>query len=503
MSRPSPLRGRMGFGVLSFLCAALIGIAASICVARLYGIGVVGAYALALAPAGTLALVASVREQVALVLRLSGVSQPADARRLVAAMVFFSLGAGLVLGSVVVGIGAAVFAGPAARPHLIAPAAVLVASQVVFGAVSGALDAALSARRDARSLFRVRLWQELFYAALAVGSGLVMPNVWTLVGALVASRAIGVVHRIALAWPLLGRPSVADLRAGVRSVPEVGRVGLRVAPGALADGITASVGTWTLGAVGSLAALGAYSRAWGLGHRFRELPARLCEALLPSLVARRERGDHDGFRHVLATTLRLSAAGMLGVAAVGGGAAMGIMELFGPGFSAASGALVVILLVPALAGQSEAVGHALCATGRPVAVTAVAVSRTAAAAAGCVALVGPIGILGPPVALAGAYTLGLVVLHALIWRDAPRLIPLALAVGLAVSFAGAFAIARLVDTSVPGVAGLAAALAAGTAVYGAGLLATGTVDRGTRRRLADRIARLRPSPRAAAGGVGT
>jgi O-antigen/teichoic acid export membrane protein len=493
----------MGFGVLSFLCAALIGIAASICVARLYGIGVVGAYALALAPAGTLALVASVREQVALVLRLAGDSRPADARRLVAAMVFFSLAVGLVLGLIVVGIAAAVFAGPAARPDLIAPAAVLVASQVVFGAVSGALDAAFSARRDARSLFRVRLSQELFYAALAVGFGLLMPNVWTLVGALAASRATGVVHRIALSWPLLGRPTVTDLRAGVRCVPEVGGVGLRVAPGALADGIAASVGTWTLGALGSLAALGAYSRAWGLGHRFRELPARLCEALLPSLVARRERGDHDGFRHVLATTLRLSAAGMLGVAAVGGGAATGIMELFGPGFSAASGALVVILLVPALAGQSEGVGHALCATGRPVTVTVVAVGRTAVAAVGCLALVGPLGILGPPLALAGAYALGLVALHALIWRDAPALMPITLALGLAVSFAGSFAVARLLDTTMPGVGGLAAALAGGTAVYGAALLATGTIDRETRGRLWERLSRLRSSPRPVAGGVGT
>jgi O-antigen/teichoic acid export membrane protein len=289
----------------------------------------------------------------------------------------------------------------------------------------------------------------------------------------------------------------------MRRVPEVGGFGLRVSPGALADGIAASVGTWTLGAAGSLAALGAYSRAWGLGHRLRELPARLCEALFPSLVARYERGDRDGFRRALATTLRLSAAGMLCVAAVGGGAAAGIMELFGPGFSAASGALALILLVPALAGQSEALGHALCATGRPLPVTAVAVARTCVAAAGCVALVGPMGIMGPPLALVVAYALGLVTLHMLIWRDAPKLIPLGLALGLAASFAAAFAAARLVDATVPGVLGLAGALVAGVAVYGATLLGTGAVDRDTRRRLVERLALLHLTPRAAPGRVGT
>lgn len=503
LSRPSPLSGRLGFGVLSFLCAALIGIAASICVARLYGIAVVGAYALALAPAGTLALVASVREQVALVRQLSGASGSEDARGLVAAMVLFSLATGLVLGAVVVGIAAAVFTGPVGRPDLIAAAAVLVGSQVVLGAVAGALDAALSAHRDARALFRVRLWQELSYAALAVGGGFFAANVGTLVGALVVSRVLGVAYRIALVGPHLGRPAVRDIRPGVRRLPEVAGFGLRVAPGALADGIAASVGTWTLGAAGSLAALGAYSRAWGLGHRFRELPARLCEALFPSLVARHERGDREGFRRALATTLRLSAAGMLCVAAVGGGAASGIMDLFGPGFSVASGALALILLVPALAGQSEALGHALCATGRPLPVTVVAVARTGVAVAGCVALVGPLGIMGPPLALVVAYALGLVALHALIWRDAPGLIPVGLALGLVGSFAAAFTVARLVDTTVPGVLGLATALVAGVAAYGVTLLGTGAIDGDTRRRLAGRLGLLHRAPRAAAGGVGT
>jgi O-antigen/teichoic acid export membrane protein len=95
------------------------------------------------------------------------------------------------------------------------------------------------------------------------------------------------------------------------------------------------------------------------------------------------------------------------------------MELFGPGFAEGSDALVLILLLPVLAGQSEMVGHALCALGRPVPVTAVAIARTAAAAAGCVVLVGPLGILGPPVALVAAYALGLLVLVSLI-RDVAR-----------------------------------------------------------------------------------
>lgn len=489
----------MRFGVLSFGCAAVVGIAASICVARIYGIHVVGAYALALAPAGTLALVASVREQVALVRRLEGVDAAGEARGLVAAMVFFSLATGIVLGAAVVGIAAAVFAGPAGRPDLIAAAAVLVASQVVLGATSGALDALLSARRDARALFRVRLWQELWYAALAVGCGLVSANVWTLIGAFVASRATGVLHRVALAAPHLGRPRVGDVRSGLSGFSEVGGFGLRVAPGALADGIAASVGTWALGAAGSLSALGAYSRAWGLGHRFRELSARLCEALFPSLVSRRERGDRDGFQRALANALRLSAAGMLGVAAVGGGAAMGIMELFGPGFSAAGGALAVILLIPTLAGCSETLGHALCAVGRPTSVTVVAVARTGVAGAGCVSLIGPLGILGPPVALVAAYAAGLVALHLMVRPHATALLSPTFVLSLVVSYGVAFAAAHATDMVLSGVLGVAAALGAGVVAYGVTLSATGGVDAAVRRSLVARLRFPHRTPPAAAG----
>src|SRR3954468_18362095 len=57
----------VGYSALSFGSIALIGVVSSIVTARIYGVNVVGQYALAFAPAGALWFLSTVKEQVALV----------------------------------------------------------------------------------------------------------------------------------------------------------------------------------------------------------------------------------------------------------------------------------------------------------------------------------------------------------------------------------------------------------------------------------------------------
>ena len=86
--------------------------------------------------------------------------------------------------------------------------------------------------------------------------------------------------------------------------------------------------------------------------------------LFPTLVERNYQSDHEGFDRALVDSLRYTAVGLLLPAAAGAGAAYGIMDLFGPGFAAASVALAILLLMPALATMTAIQRHALFAVDR-------------------------------------------------------------------------------------------------------------------------------------------
>src|SRR4051812_23955385 len=77
-ARQSPTGGRRGtfthgvlFGALSFVVLAVIGVVNGILVARLYGIEVVGAYAVAYAPVAICAMLSTAQEQIGLVRQIA------------------------------------------------------------------------------------------------------------------------------------------------------------------------------------------------------------------------------------------------------------------------------------------------------------------------------------------------------------------------------------------------------------------------------------------------
>ena len=203
------------------------------------------------------------------------------------------------------------------------------------------------------------------------------------------------VHRLIVApkWIQWSVP-LSEIRSGFRVLPEILRFGLKVTPGSLATGISDQIGTWVLGAFGSLAAVGAWNRAWALSQRFVELNFRLAEMVFPTLVERHVGEDRTGFDRALMDSLRYIAGGMLLPAAAGGGAAAGVMELFGPGFSRASTALAIILVLPAIAAMSNIQVDALLAVGRPLATTGLSIARLAATVPLTVVLTLSMGVTG-------------------------------------------------------------------------------------------------------------
>lgn len=491
-------RKGLGYGALSSLTMVALGLVSSVVIARVYGVEEIGRYALALAPSLVLLYLSTAQEQAALVKALS-VLAPCDPRAtgLFAAVMAFSAGLTVVVALLIVPLAALVFHGPIDHPELLGPACALVVSHTLIANTGWNLDMVLSAYRAGRDLFWVRLNQTLGFVLLAVGAGLIWGSVWALVLATAGSGAVALVHRLLVVRGYL-RLSVprSVVREGFRELPGMIRFGVRLAPTGLAHGLTAQVGTWVLGAASSVATVGAYQRAWQLGNRLLETNSRLTEMLFPTLVERREGGDRHGFDRALVDTVRYAAAALLLLASVGGGAAFGVMELFGPGFRRAGDALAILLLVPALAAAANAHGQALIANDRPLTTTAVALGQLLVTVALTLVLVPALGMSGAALAWTGAYLPAVAVLATLTRRHLSRplreLWPARQLAVLALAFAAGFAAARYVEGEIDSIAGLPIALAAGSLAYGVAFAVSGGVTDRDRRRLAELWTRLRP-----------
>jgi O-antigen/teichoic acid export membrane protein len=164
-------------------------------------------------------------------------------------------------------------------------------------------------------------------------------------------------------------------------------------------------------------------------------------------------------------------------AAVGGGAAMGIMELFGPGFTRASTALAVVLVVPAIATMSTIQVDALLAVGRPLATTALSGARLAATVPLTVGLTLTMGVTGTALGIALGVGVQLAVqvgvLRAHLSQPMLTLWPVRQLLALVLAYGGGFAVARVLDSVIPGIVGLLVSMAAGTVAYALCLMLVG------------------------------
>jgi O-antigen/teichoic acid export membrane protein len=493
-------RHGVSFGMLSFAVTALLGVVTSIVLARLYGVTVIGEFALAYAPAGMMVYLSTAQEQAALVRELS--TLPARAPRVTAlfqAVMAFSFALTLVMAVPVLAISWIVLAGPVGRPDLFLPAAVLMASYVFVQNTCWNMDMVFAAFRAGHKLFWIRLDQALVFFAAAIAIGVMHQSVWGLVLATVASWAVALLHR---AWSLrefmIARISRRERRDGFRTLPALLRFGLRVVPGTIADGLANEAGTWILGITSPVAAVGAWNRAKTLGSRMQDASTRLYEMLFPTLVERRASGDRAGYDRALIDSIRYALAGMLLVAAAGGGAARGVMDLFGPGFSAGANALALLLLWQALALTNGIQASALWSANRPLVATAAAGVRMAVSlAVGIVASL-RFGVSGPAIGLVCGHLAGMLVLLPHTRRQLSQplhvLFPWIEFQAIVLAYVAGFAGARLVDVTVGGPIGLLVALGFGCLVFALTLVLAGGLNERDGERLGalrSRLARAR------------
>ena len=487
----------LGFNVASFAVIVTLAIASSIAIARLYGVEVVGQYALVLAPTTAVGFLSSVREQAALVRELAVL--PARAPRisgLFSAVMVFSVGLTLVVSTIAVVITYFVYRGPVGQPDLFVPMLATMGGFVALYNTSWNLDMVFSAFRAGRQLFWIRLHESVMFLTAAAVFGVVMDDIWGLVIATLLSYTTVVLHRLVVVRRFM-RLTVdrAELREGFRTLPELIRFGLKITPGAVADGISNQAGTWALGIASSVTAVGAYSRAQMLARRLADLHTKVAEMLFPTLVERRKLEDHEGFDRALIDSMRYMGIAMLLPAAVGGGAAHGVMAVFGPGFERGADALALLMVTPALTVMTSVQGLALLAANRPLAHTAVLIGRMAVTLVLTIVLTISMGITGTALAVTLGYSIELLVRWQMtrryLSRPAHELWPVREMLAGVAAVAAGFVAASAIDHAVPDAAGLLLALAGGSVAYAAAFLACGGLNPRDRERASALLARLR------------
>lgn len=479
----------------------ILALVTSIAIARVYGVEVLGAYALALAPAGLLNQVASMREQTALMRDLATL-EPREPRvtGLSVAVFAFSTALAAAIGLVTAVVTYFILVGPVDQPDLVWPTLALLANHIVLANMGWNLDAVLLGFRAGRQLYRIRLFQSGSYLVIALVAVFVTESVWALVGATIASTWLSLLVRL---------PSVnafmrfhvprAELREGFRALPEMIRYGMKFVPGEIAAGVTNESGTWIIGITSPLAAVGAWSRASMLARRLTEPSIRLAEVLFPTLIERRAKGDAEGFDLAAVDSVRYSAAGMLLMAAAGGGAALGVMNVFGPGFDQAADALALLLLLPFAQCVANAETTLISAVDRPLLAAMLTVGRTVVV----LALAIPLGVAFDLTGVAAGYAIGFLLdvalrsviaarhlhqpLHTLWSRREMATVVAAYALG--------FVAARLVDDALGGHLGTLVALTAGVLAFAAAFVVAGGVNHRDRARLQELLARRRARAR--------
>jgi O-antigen/teichoic acid export membrane protein len=485
------------FGALSFGVAVGLGFASTVLTARLYGIDVIGDFALVWAPVAALWVLSTVKEQQALIKEITSLS-PGHPRvtQLFAAVFTFSAGLTLLMAIVDAIVCCFVFPGPLHAPQLLAPALVAIAGYTVVTNTGWNLDSVLSAFVAGRQLFRVRLNESLGFIVLATAFGLTWKSVWGLVVATIGASLIALVHRALAARPFLaGRLSRSEYREGLRVLPGLLRFGLKATPGQIALGVSQQGGIWAIGMVAPVAVVGAYSRALVIPKNVQQASMRITEVLFPTLVGRHTGGDGHGFDRALIDSIRYEVVGMLLLAAAIGGAAHSVLDLFGPGFSAAVPALVLLLFFPVLSSVTVTQTQALWAVDRPGLTSLIAIVRLVVTIALLVALTPSMNFAGPALALL-AGMLAAVVLFGFALRDhltrpLRATWPLRERAALLLAYAAGFAAAHLTERAAPSIAALPLCLAAGAAAYLAALVLCGGVNRRDRERIGDLTARLR------------
>lgn len=475
VAEPHANRGTAGayrFAALSFGLQVVLGLGSAVVSARLYGVGVIGEFALVSAPWLLLVQLSTLSEQTALVRALSLLpARDKHGTALFYTVFGFSSALTLTVAVAILGITRLVLGGPIGRPGLFLPTVALITGYLLLDNVSWNLDMVFSSHRAGRDLFLGRSTQAV---VLLIGFpllALVTSSVWGLVIATLLSFAVSLAVRVRLVRRYMRfTTSRAELAAGRRELPELLRFGLKLVPGAFAGGVIIQVAIWILASTAPVVAVGAYSRAANLAQRINDAGYRITEILFPTLVRHQELGGRADFDRTLNRALTGAAIPLVWIPAVGGGAAAGILSLlFGKDFTSAREALALLLVFYSALVVSTLQDEGLTALGHPSAATRWTLVRAGIS----LVLLYPAAELAGASGIAAAFVIGVAVAaigknlrlrstlldHVQLPGFGRQMLMTAVAGGVA------FAASRWLDTMVPQPIGVLVAVVGGTVVY--------------------------------------
>lgn len=481
------------FGSLSFGAAIGLGFISTIITARLYGVDVIGEYALVWTPVAALWVLSTIKEQQALIKEITGLT-PREPRvtQLFSAVFAFSYSLTVFVAVLDAAVCFFVFRGPLNAPHLLLPALVSIAGYTLITNTGWNIDSVFSAFVAGKQLFRVRLTESISFIVLAGVFGLAWRSVWGLVIATIGASLVSLVHRtFAVRKFVRLRLTGHEFRLGLQVLPGLLRFGLKATPGQMAQGISQQGGVWAIGMVAPVAVVGAYSRALVIPKSLQQASMRITEVLYPTLVGRHTRGDGHGFDRALIDSIRYEVIGMLLLAAAIGGAAHAVLGLFGPGFDRAAPALVLLALYPVLASVTVTQTQALWAVNRPGLTSVIAMARLAITVILLVVLTPIMNMTGPALAMLAGYVVIAVLSGGALRHHLTRPLratwPLRERLALIPAYGSGFAAAHAVEGVVPSIGALPFSIVAGAIVYTAALTVFGGLNTRDRGRLGEAV----------------
>jgi O-antigen/teichoic acid export membrane protein len=464
---------------------------------RIYGVHIIGQFALVSAPIVALWVLSTAKEQAALIKEITGLP-PRHPRvtQLFAAVFTFSSGLTLTMSLLAAVISWLVFRGPLHQPELVIPTFVSLAGYAVVTNTGWNIDSVFSAFVAGRELFWVRLHEIFSFSLILIAVGLAWHSIWGLVIATIGGALSSLVHRVILVRRFVRlRLNVAEYREGMRVLPSLLRFGLKITPGGIAQGVSQQAGIWAIATVMPIALVGAYSRAETIPSRIQQVNFRLAEVLYPTLVGRRARGDGAGFDRALVDSIRYALVGLLLIAAIFGGTAHAVLNVFGPGFGRATPALALLIAYPALAAVMIVQNQALFAVDRPGSTSTFAIARLVVTIGLTVILAPSVGIAGPAIALLMGFAvqiiLGMIAIIPFLSHPLGVTWPAKERLALALAYACGFGSATAVEHLVPSIGGLFLGLTGGLVCYVAVFLGCGGMNAKDRTRVGEGVNRVR------------
>ena len=393
------------YSLYDTVTSLVLGLASAVVTARVFGVEVIGAFALAALLTGSLHMVSNVREQGGLVRELT--RHPAGApesRALLWLVLGFSAALTLAILVPFSALSVWLLRSVFEQPELVAPFFVLAGAYLLLDNTSFNLDAPLVAYRDGRAVWIVRMAITATMILGALACALADErSLWALVGITVAASAVGVLLRLRAVGRLTG------LRTGRREIEAVrGRLrpivwfGIRQTPLNYTETAIEYADTAVLGASVPLASVGAYSRAYTLYRRAGQVPVALSRLYFPTLTALFHRGERDAMLRVHRLSTRYLTLLLLPAATWLAAGAPAVLAIFGPGFDAGATALSILIFAVVLDGYGRTAGGYLAACDRPGIVSIVSVGTAVLNVGLCLALIPSLELTGAALAnLAG------------------------------------------------------------------------------------------------------